>query len=116
MEQYRVIFHLDECAGNRCLLVLNNMKNLLGDIGAEQVTIELLANGEGVMMLLKRPEQYVDKIIQLAAQGVQFKACAHALQHAGINPDELLDVVEVVPSGVGELVKKQAAGWFYIKP
>ncbi|WP_425059386.1 hypothetical protein SCACP_40790 [Sporomusa carbonis] len=116
MEKYRVIFHLDECAGNRCLLVLNNMKNLIGDMGAEQVAIELLANGEGVIMLLKSPGQYVDKVAQLAAQGVQFKACAHALQHAGINPGELLDVVEVVPSGVGELVKKQAAGWLYIRP
>lgn len=116
MEKYPVIFHLDECSGHRCLLVLNNIKNLIGDIGAEQVNIELLANGEGVMMLLKSPNQYAEKVLNLAAQGVQFKACAHALQHTGISQDDLLDFVEVVPSGIGELVKKQAAGWLYIRP
>lgn len=116
MEKYRVIFHLDECAGSRCLLVLNNMKNLIGDMGAEQVSVELLANSEGVIMLLRRPGQYADKIVQLAAQGVQFKACAQALHHAGIHSEELLDGVEVVPYGISELVKKQAAGWLYIRP
>ncbi len=116
MEKYRVIFHLDEYSNQRCLLVLNNMKNLIGDVGAENLSVELLANGEGVIMLLKSPGQYAEKVSQLAAQSVQFKACAHALQHSGITQSELLDFVEVVPSGVGELVRKQAAGWLYIRP
>jgi len=28
----------------------------------------------------------------------------------------LLDLVDVVPAGVSELVKKQAEGWAYIRP
>jgi hypothetical protein len=38
------------------------------------------------------------------------------MRNLGIQKDELFDFVTVVSSGVGEIVKKQTAGWAYIRP
>ena len=48
--------------------------------------------------------------------GVLFAACAHSLSQLEIARNTLLESVEVVSSGVGELVKKQMEGWAYIRP
>ena len=47
---------------------------------------------------------------------VRFCACANSLRSLGLRKEELLDFVEVVSAGVGEIVKKQAVGWAYIRP
>jgi intracellular sulfur oxidation DsrE/DsrF family protein len=33
-----------------------------------------------------------------------------------LDEGEFLDLVEVVPTGTGEVVKKQADGWAYVRP
>lgn len=116
MKKYKVVFHLDEVARDRVNLVLNNIENLMADLGEDHVEIELVANSKGVAAFLKDPDIFVAKIEQLSGRGVQFAACANSLQSLGILSEDLLEFVEVVPAGVGELVKKQALGWAYIRP
>jgi uncharacterized protein len=113
---YRVVFHLDEPLKGRADLVLGNIANLLADLGEENVEVELVANGGGVRALVKGPESHAEQIGGLAARGVRFYACAHSLSQLEIAREALLEPVEVVSSGVGELVKKQAEGWAYIRP
>ena len=113
--KYRVLFHLDECGKARAGLVLTNIENLLLDLG-DNVEVELVANAEGVQVLLKAGNPLVPQLERLATKGVRLVACANALRAAGIDKDALLAQAEVVPSGVGELVRKQAEGWAYIRP
>ncbi len=114
MKEYRAIFHLDE--KNRGEMVLHNIENLLNDLGEKNVEVELLANGQGVRVLLKKANPIEDLILRLAERGVRFAACSNSIRYLGFTKDELFDVVEIVPSGVGELVKKQTQGWAYIRP
>lgn len=116
MKHYKVIFHIDEPAKGRADQVLANISNLLDDMGENNVEVELLANGGGVRALVKGPESQADQIDTLARKGVRFVACQNSLDHLNIPRAELLDLVEVVPAGVSELVKKQIDGWAYIRP
>lgn len=109
---YKVIFHVNEIA--KALMTLNNIKNLKADLQDAQV--ELLTNAEGVTMLLKSQFQLDPLIKALHAQNVVFAACANTLRDMNIPRESLFDFVQIVPSGVGELVKKQAEGYVYIKP
>ena len=52
----------------------------------------------------------------LAANGVRFVACRRSAQRLGLTPDDLLPQVRLVNSGAGELVRKQAEGWAYLRP
>ncbi|VBB07834.1 Hypothetical protein LUCI_3099 [Lucifera butyrica] len=115
MPRYRVVFHIDEGTKSRCVMVLNNMRNLLAELGAD-AEVQLVANGEGVLMLLQKPSLCGEQVKSLMAQGVSFVTCAHSLQALGIDADTLLEGVKIVPSGVVELVRRQATGWAYIRP
>lgn len=42
-------------------------------------------------------------------------ACRTAMQGQGIDPEELRPGVEVVPSGVAEVVRLQHDGWSYLR-
>jgi len=116
MNKYRVVFHLDEPSQCCADQVFRNIENLLDDQGENNVEVELVANGGGVKALVKGPDSHAEQIEPLAAKGVRFAACAHSLSQLEIARDTLLDSVAVVSSGVGELVKKQAEGWAYIRP
>ena len=116
MDKFRVIFHLDEPSKGRADQVFRNIENLLADLGENNVEVELVANGGGVKALVKGPDSHAEQVEPLAAKGVRFTACAHSLSQLEISRDALLESVAVVSSGVGELVKKQAEGWAYIRP
>ena len=116
MSKYRVVFHLDEPSKGRADQVLKNIENLLADLGEDNVEVELVANGGGVQALVEGPDSHAEQIKPLAAQGVRFAACANSLNQLKIAREALVEPVVVVSSGVGELVKKQAEGWAYIRP
>ncbi len=116
MKEYRVIFHLDEYNGVQINTLLKNIKNLIADLGEDNVQIEVVANAEGINALLKRPNAHADQIIRLAAKGVYFTACSVAVRQIGLSQDKLLEPVDIVRSGIGELVKRQTQGWVYIRP
>ncbi len=108
MERYRVVFHVDEGNGARVILALNNTGNLTADLGEDNVEVELVANGEGIMALLKTQYLNKEQIAELAPKGIRFIACDNSLRQMGLGNDALLGLVAVVPAGVVEVVKKQA--------
>lgn len=114
--KYKVIFHIDEPSKGRADQVLMNITNLLNDLGDGNVAVELLANGGGVRALVKEPEGQADQVEALAKRGVRFVACQNSLDHLNMQRTDLLDLVEVLPAGVSELVRKQMEGWAYIRP
>lgn len=113
LENYKVIFHLDEV--EKASTVFSNINNLLTDLGGDDIDVELLINGDGVKAMLKSGK-YGSRVYDLSDRGVTFKICSHSLKDRDIVKNDIFEVVESVPSGVGELVKKQSDGWIYIRP
>jgi intracellular sulfur oxidation DsrE/DsrF family protein len=112
--KYKVVFHVDYLT--RIDLALENIENLLVDIGESNLEVELVANFEAIILLAKNSNKYEHKIAELATRGVIFAACANAMRSHNLTKDDMLEVAVVVPSAVGELIKKQSQGWAYIKP
>jgi len=116
MKKYHVVFHIDEHSKGRADQALRNIENLLNDLGQDHVEIELVANGGAVKEFVKGTDSHADQVEKLVARGVNFVVCANSLNILEINKELLLESVHIVPAGVGELVRKQADGWGYIKP
>lgn len=109
-----VVFHLDEADPARQALVLGNMVNLLAELGGD-TPLELVANGPGLeALLLAAP--LADQVGRLVDRGVSVVACANTMRQRGVSVDRLLPGVRVVPSGVGQLVRRQREGWAYLRP
>lgn len=103
----RVVFHIDELT--KWPLLLANVKNFLS--AETEATVEVVAYAEAVTYYVgdeELPEELIGR--------VDFVACANALRGWEIEAERLPGHVRVVPSGVVEIVHKQAEGYYYIRP
>lgn len=116
MAPHCALFHLDEGSRLRVETVLRAIGTLLGLGGADHVEVEVVATGEGLRALRRTANPDADTVTRLAAHGVRFVACADAAQRLGLARAALLDPVELVPSGISELVWQRAAGWARMRP
>ena len=114
LEKYKVIFHIDEIRKSK--LVLGNIANLIKDLGEDNLEIELLANSEAVKLMVTASNEFSEQLNSLKLKNVTIAACDNSLHQMNLDKKLLFDFCIVVPSGVGELVKKQANGYAYIKP
>ncbi len=108
---YRVILHLDD--GERVDRGLRSLQHLLDDMPGK-VTVALVVNG-GAVSVLRRTAAHAPAIRGLLEQGVAVVGCRHSLVRAGVDPAALTEGVLVVPSGLGELVRRQREGAAYVK-
>lgn len=109
-----VVVHLDEAGEAKHESVTRNVANLLADLG-EPAEVELVAHGPGVELCLAESPQ-TEAVRALIARGVVVAVCENTLRAMSIDARRLAPGVVTVPSGVGELVRKQRQGWAYIRP
>jgi len=116
---------------DRCPVALGNLRNLLKDIGQENIIAEVIVNGPAVVFFssatqarAKFPSFWSDEFYQqlvrdmkdLHEMGVCFTVCSTALGMNGLSNDQVYPFVTLVPAGISEIVKKQAEGYGYVKP
>ncbi|MHB1331720.1 MAG: DsrE family protein [Sulfuriferula sp.] len=58
----------------------------------------------------------VDKMGELAKDGVEFKMCNNAMKAAGFKAEDMHGFITVVPAGFPEIAYYQAKGYQYINP
>lgn len=112
--RFGVVVHLDEAVEGKHAAVLRNVSNLLEDLGPD-TPVELVTHGDGVGVCL-RDSPEAEAVQALLRRGVSIVACENTLRGKGISRDELAPGVGSVPAGIGELVRRQRAGWSYIRP
>ncbi|WP_410767197.1 DsrE family protein [Haloferax sp. DFSO60] len=109
-----VVFHVSSGTVGDWKHALNNVRNLRADDTADIDQITLLANGDAVHLFLET-SVVADRVEGLVESGVRCRACSNSLRSRDFDMARLVDGVEKVPSGVGELVKRQTAGDAYLK-
>ncbi|WOK04488.1 DsrE family protein [Imperialibacter roseus] len=80
------------------------LADMQADLGA--ANIEVVLHGEAVRALIGDVQlPLVNSII----------ACQRALRSQQIDPEQLPAGVQVVPSGLAQIVRRQTEGWAYLK-
>ena len=95
--------------------VLNNVENLQKAFAPNPTEIEVVAHGKGLAMLQKSNAVHSERMARVAASGVKFAACENTMRRMKVQKSDLFDFVVTVDSGVAEVVRKQEAGWAYLK-
>ncbi len=111
---HRVVVSLTASGTQVYNVVLGNVENIRKDFAPEPVEIEVVCFASGVDMLLKSSHQGA-RLMKLSKAGVVFAACASTLRARKIDPKAMVPFTKVVPSGAAEVVRKQEAGWAYLK-
>lgn len=94
--------------------VLGNITNLRKALAPDPVEIEVVCEGKGIDMLLKSGP-VATQIASSERNGVHFAACSNTMRFRKLDRKSLVSGVAVVDAGVAEVVRKQEAGWAYLK-
>jgi uncharacterized protein len=114
----KTVYHLPD--ERLATLAMNNINNhLVADPGVKIVVVALStgvrAFAFGAQDASGRP--YAEWVDQLTAKGVEFRICQNSMNALKLTRKDLIDKVDVVPSGVAEIARLQAReGFVYIHP
>ncbi len=111
----RVVVQVSEADPVRWNLVLNNVKNLQDDLGADKVTIEVVAYGPGIGML-KFDAPTNSRVSDTIKSGVAIQACENTMRNQQLVRADMHPGVSYVTAGVVQIVRRQEQGWAYLRP
>lgn len=117
-EAVRVVYHLPD-EQSATLAMFNISNHIAADPGAKIVLVALSRGVKvftfGAQDATSRP--FAEWVEQLAAKGVEFRICQNSMTAYKLKNDDLVDKVQVVPSGVAEIARLQnREGYAYIRP
>ena len=101
----------------------DSWNQLLGNVGNVQtafkndggVQIEVVFYGKGLSALLKTNTAFEERLKKAAADGVILAACQNSMRLRKVTSQDIFPFSTEVDSGVAELVRKQEAGFSYIR-
>lgn len=93
---------------------LNAIENLRELYGTDSVEVELVALGHGLSMLKLESTQGPRVAAALAMNDVHISACQVTMRRQKLTKEDLLPNLGFVPSGLGQIIKRQREGWVYI--
>lgn len=115
-ENYYAIYQLDTDEPKTVEKAIRNINNALTDPRLTgKLKIEVVAFSAGTKVMLKG-SIYESQLKDLLKKGVIIVQCNNSLAEQGLNRNQLLSFIGIVPSGNGELIIRSAQGWAVIKP
>lgn len=109
-----VIFHVNEADPNKQRSALRNIENLLAEMPSTPV--ELVIQGAAIDLVVAETSPWPQELEALQQQGVTVAVCGNTMKANHLKETDLLPGMTIVPSAVGELVRKQREGLSYVKP
>lgn len=113
--KHKVVFELNAPAPSGWDQLFHNVENVQKIFGPEGVQVEVVFFGQGLKMLLKDNAPYAERLKKAADSGVVIAACQNTMRAMKITGADIFPFATQVDSGVAELVRKQEAGFVYIK-
>ena len=110
----RALFAVSDADPQKWSLTLGNIANAIDGFGADGVEIELVVYGPGIAML-KKDSPVADRIAAALKSGIRIAACQNSMRGFKLEQADLAPGVGVVPSGVVELIRRQHAGYAYVR-
>lgn len=112
--KHHVLFAMTSPNSPDWTLTMGNIRNLVNGLKPESVDVEVVSYGPGIAMV-KKDSSAAEDIQKLEKEGVSFVACENSMRRMQMSKADLVPGVGTVPSGIVEVVKKEEAGWSYVK-
>lgn len=110
----RVLLQVTDSDPKRWNLILTTAKQLTAELGEGKVDIVIIAIGPGVNMF-KEGSDVSNRIENAVARRISLIACGSSMKALNLDEDDLSSHVHIVHSGVVEVIKRQRAGWAYLR-
>ena len=111
--KYKAVWDLSSSDTTIQAAVFRQMNNVRAEI--PDAELEVVFHGKGIYTAMKDSVQFKSRIKIAKEMGVGMVVCNNSMKRLKVDAKELTPEVEIVPSAMVELIKKQAQGWSYIK-
>ena len=111
----KVVIQVSDGDAAKWNLALNNARNVQHDLGADKVNIEIVAYGPGIDMLTA-DSSVAERVDAAVKSGVQVSACENTMAAKKLTKADMNPSIGYVPSGVVEIMRREQAGWSYLRP
>ena len=118
-KKHKVFFHLTESDPQRAKAVLTNVQNFVDVVGWKNIeALELVVHGPGLRPFVAKgidPEVKA-QVEALLTGGMSMGACQITMRRQSIRPEELVEGLTPIPSGVVRVMELEEKGYAYIRP
>lgn len=113
-QDHKVVIEVVSSDPKQWSKLVSNVENLREALG-EKTSVEIVAHGEGLKLLMKANTPLTERMKKAAADGVKFAACENTMKKLKVTKSQLLDYSVTVDSGVAEIIRRQEDHWSYIR-
>jgi intracellular sulfur oxidation DsrE/DsrF family protein len=113
--KHKVVFQMNVADNDSWNQLLGNIRNAKKAFEKDGIQIEVVFYGKGITALLKTNTEYAERLKTAAADGVVLGACQNTMRLRKITSQDIFPFATEVDSGVAELIRKQEAGFAYIR-
>ncbi len=118
-QMHKVVFEVAIDGAEKWEGALRNVENVQKSLGVKTTKIEVVAHSKGIGMLLAKTAEANPELKatleKLHASGVVFAVCENTMKKMQVTKQQLVPLATTVDSGVSEVIRKQEAGYAYIK-
>lgn len=111
---YKVVFDVSDI--NKVDQVLSNILNVLKDFDYKDIEIELVSYAESIIYFLKENNPDMKRINEILDNGVKINICSNSMRANNVTEDMFDMDINIVPAGIGYIIRKQGSDYIYIKP
>jgi len=95
--------------------VFGNIENMRKAFAPDALDVEVVCFGKGLDLLLKKNTEWEERMKASVAAGVKLVACQNSMRRHNVTTADLFPFAGQVDSGAAEVVRRQEAGWSYLK-
>ncbi len=111
----RIVVQVSDRNTDSWRVTLNSVLGTIKALGDKKPLVEIVAFGPGIEGL-KRGSQWTELVQQTLGAGVDIMVCETAMAALHFTHEDMLPNLKYVPVGALEVIQKQRAGYFYLRP
>lgn len=100
-------------------LTLNNITNVITEVGKENVEIKLVTYGPGINMFRKGKSNILERLDSLKkanGKALDYTVCSNTMRGMKVEKSEIVEFVHDLYPGIVRIMELQEKGYVYIRP
>lgn len=116
---HKMVFQMNEDNPKLWNLMLNNINNVINELGKENVDIKVVTYGPGINMFRKEKSnvlERLDSLKKLGAGHVDYTVCSNTMKAMKVEKGEIVEFVNDLYPGIVRIIELQEKGYVYLRP
>jgi intracellular sulfur oxidation DsrE/DsrF family protein len=116
---HRMVFQMNEDNSKLRNLLLNNIGNIINQMGKDRVEIKVVAYGPGIDMFRKDRSTVLDRLESLkkfAGKGVEYTVCSNTMKAMKVERQDIVEFVDDFYPGIVRIIELEEQGYVYLRP